>query len=437
MTKKRSKCLFVLFTILLVVGLLATCVHFTYPLAINGKHYTYTNFIENIRLGEDVGHSLRIVYRAELPEGEDATNYDALRDSTIDSLSTIVKKEGYKDVTVAEYGEDSILLTVGNFVSDEEMEQLNSMIGNPQPISFSTNSDGSEPFANREHIKNVEAKKYTPQGSSEVAYIVILEFKEEYIDMVANASSGKTVYIYLGEQQFAELDYSTGNIADGIIYLQSSTFESLADAETCAGQVRTGMLALELTSIESARITPTYGKGSNVYVAVIPFVFMIALFAFLIVKYKHMGWVACYNLLFFVVLGLFLLQSIPFVHINFAGIIAMMLCLLVSADSIMNIFEHTKKHYLNDTKLHIAFKVAQKECLIRTIISNGLVCLLGFACLFMPVMSVQSFGWVAFVLSFVSIFTTLVLMRLFIAMYLPFNNTNGKKLNFHKGGKNA
>ena len=61
----------------------------------------------------------------------------------------------------------------------------------------------------------------------------------------------------------------------------------------------------------------------------------------------------------------------------------------------------------------------------------------GFICIFMPVAAIQSFGWVALVLSLVATFTNLAMMRLFVKMYLALNNEDGKKCNFHKGGKNA
>ena len=51
--------------------------------------------------------------------------------------------------------------------------------------------------------------------------------------------------------------------------------------------------------------------------------------------------------------------------------------------------------------------------------------------------TLSTFGWIVFVSSFVSLFTTQALLRLFIKMYLAINNENGKKCNFHKGGKNA
>jgi hypothetical protein len=55
----------------------------------------------------------------------------------------------------------------------------------------------------------------------------------------------------------------------------------------------------------------------------------------------------------------------------------------------------------------------------------------------MPSLPIQSFGWVALVMPIVSVFCSQALMRLFIKMYLALNNTDGKKCNFHKGGKNA
>ena len=73
MTKKRSKSLFVVFSIILVICLIACFVNFTYPLSINGNYYSYSSFVSNVKMGEDIGNSLRIVYSTKVPEGEDVT----------------------------------------------------------------------------------------------------------------------------------------------------------------------------------------------------------------------------------------------------------------------------------------------------------------------------------------------------------------------------
>ena len=124
MTKKRSKSLFILFSILLVLCLVACFVNFTYPLSVNGNYYSYSNFVSNLKLGEDVSRSLRIVYRAEQSEDEINTKYNELRVATMNDLAEIVKAEGYKDVTVAEYGEDCIVVQVGNLLTIEDKKSI-------------------------------------------------------------------------------------------------------------------------------------------------------------------------------------------------------------------------------------------------------------------------------------------------------------------------
>ena len=437
MTKNRSRSLFILFSILLVVCLVACFVNFTYPLAVKGNYYSYSNFVSNLKLGEDISSSLRIVYRAEQGEDELTTNYNELRQSTMKELKEIVEAEGYKDVSVAEYGEDGILVQVGNLLTIDDKNAVESLIGNPTAISFSTESDGSNPFAMAEHIKSVESMQYNNPETGKVSYIVVVKFKDAYKNMIEEATTSKTVYIYFGETQFASLNYSSGAVTDGVIYLESSTFKSIVDATTCANQIKTGMLDLSLTQISSDYISANYGEFSTLLLSIAAVLLVLIAFVFLIGKYKNMGLLAIFNLLFFIVIGLFLLQSIPLVHINLSGLIAMLICFVLSIDGMVMVFERAKEHYKNGAQLYVAFREAQKESLFKTIFLSCAVLIVGFICLFMPVASIQSFGWVALVLSIVSAFTNLALMRLFIKMYLALNNENGKKCNFHRGGKDA
>ena len=437
MTKKRSISLFVIFAIILVICLFACFVNFTYPLSINGNYYSYSSFIDNIKLGEDVGNSLRIVYRAELPEHEIATNYDNLKSNTIDKLKNIIQEEGYKDVTISELGTENISVQIGNILDEEDINTLKALIGNPVTISFSTNSDGSNPFAKGECIKSVTANQQQDEFGK-MQYYVLIEFKDDFKSEIAEKSKENKIHIYLGENEFVSGGLSEGAITEqGFITLTNENFKSLLDANTIASQIKAGMLPLELTQISCDIVTPSYGVAAGILLSVAVIILTIAVFAYLIVKYKHMGLLAVFALLFYISIGLFLLQSIPLVHFNFAGFIAYVICFLIVVDSIITILESAKAQYLEDTKLHIAFKQAMKKNLARTLIGNGLFVFIGLVCLFMPVISVHSFGWVAFVLSIVSVFTVQALMRLFIKMYLGINNEDGKKCNFHKGGKNA
>lgn len=431
MTKKHSKCLFVVFSIILVVCLIACFVNFTYPFAIKGNYYTYSNFVSNVKMGEDIGNSLRIIYDTTIPENEDSTNLTDLRLSTLRDLKEIVQSEGYKDVSTTLYGETQICITIGNILTEDEKDTILSLIGAPGAISFSTDSNNENIFATRKDIKDVTYGAGVGSDGSK-GYSVIIEFNDDVKSMVEEKGES-TIYVNLGEEQF---EWSYG-LEGGYLQMSSSAFESSLDAQTFANQIKVCMLDLELNKVSGAMITPTYGAGANIILGVITIVLVLSLFAYLIVKYKHAGWLTCFNMLFFIVISLFLIQSIPFAHLNFGGVIAFMLCIVLVVDSFVSILESAKKHYNHDTQLHISFKLAFKENLFKTLILTSILVLTGFACLFMPALSIQSMGWVLLVLPIVSLFCTQALMRLFVKMYLALNNSKGEKCNFHKGGKNA
>jgi len=431
MTKKRSKSLFVVFSIVLVICLIACFVNFTYPLAVKGNFYSYSNFVSNLKLGEDVSNGLRIVYRADQNEDETTTNYEDLRQSTIDSLKEIVQSEGYKDVHVAKYGEDGIVIQVGNLLTKDDENAVANLISNPTSISFSSDSAKEKIFATGKDIKKVTTGSNVSE-TGEMIYFTLVEFNNNIKSLVKEKGE-ETVYINIGENQ---LEWTYG-IEDGMMPIALEGFTSILDAQTFANQIKTGMLDLSLTQISCETTTPTYGAKANILLGIAMLTMLVLICAFLIAKYRQIGLVASFSLLFFVVIGLFLLQSIPLVNINFSGIIAMLIGLVVATDVLLAVIERAKTHYNNDTKLYIAFREAQKENLFKTLFLHAVLLVAGFVCIFIPVASVQSFGWVALILSIVSAFTNLVLMRLFVKMYLAINNEDGKKCNFHKGGKNA
>ena len=436
MTKRRSKSLFVIFSIILVVCLLAAFVNFTYPLSINGKYFSYSNFVSNLKLGEDIGSNYRIIYRAELLDGEVASSYNRLTDSSMSKILKIIQDEGFEDATITRMGDDQIVLQVA-VRDDDDISNLTSLVGEPARISFSMSEDSTKAFVDASNIKDVSAYDYYNSENGTMAYYVRIDFNDDVKQSIADTTAdGGTMYIYFGDELFTQMTLDQA-ISDGMIFIQRDSFTSHSIANTYANKIRSGMLDVNLTKIDAGKISATYGMGASIYVYVLFAIFAIAMLVLLIVKYRGMGWVSAFAMLFYVVIGLFLLQSIPTVHINFAGIIGMMLCYLLMSDCLISILESAKRHYQNDIKLYVAFKLAFKESLVRIFVNNTLFALLGFACMFMPSLSIQSFGWVTFVLPFVSVFISLVLMRLFVAMYLGLNNEDGKKCNFHKGGKNA
>ena len=435
MTKKRSKCLFILFAILLVIGLVATFVNFTYPLSVKGNYYSYSNFVENIKLGEDISSGLRITYRADLPDYEQESNYQNLYNKTIEDLKEILQGQGFKDVTVAGANNNQIIVNVGNIVNEADKNEVVSLLGDMSQICFSLSSNKDEAFATAQDIEKIETLNV---ASDKTYFYVRVSFKSSSMPKIEEATKdGGSLSIILGDTTIGSMEIESSTLANGYLDIYSEDFVDQATANTYANKLKTGTFALQLIELENSIISASYGAGANIYLSVAIAVLVVAVFAYLIYKFKHMGWISSFAMMFFLVLSLFLLQSVPLVHVNFGGILGFVLAFVVAADTIFAMIDKAETHYQSDVKLFISFKMAQKETLFRTLISNVILLLAGFICMFMPQMAVQSFGWVVFVMSFVSAFTSLVLMKLFIKMYLPLNNNNGSKCNFHKGGKNA
>lgn len=435
MTKKRSRSLFILFAIILVVCLVACFVNFTYPLSINGNYYSYSNFVSNLKLGEDVSSSLRIVYRAE---DENISNFDAKLNSDMSKIKEIIQSEGYIDTTVATHGNNSILINVGNILNEEEKNNVVSLLSRVSGINFSMEDDVTKSFAGKEDIEKVEALAVYDAQNGKTVYNVSIKFNDDKKSAVADATSkGGTLYVFMGEEKFTQMDMGSTGITEGYIYIQSERFTSKEIAQTYANQIKTGLLSLDLTRTECAMVSATYGNNSNIVLSIAVGVLVIACFAFLIVKYKQLGLLACFNLLFFAVLSIFIIQSIPFANINFSGIVAILIASLLIIDGIISIFESAKRNYNSGMKLHVALEEGYKDNFMKIIISNVIIATVGLVCVFVPCLPVKSFGWVGLVMPIVGMFTTLVLMKLFNKMYLAFNNSDGKKCNFHKGGKDA
>lgn len=435
MTKKRSKCLFILFAILLVVSLIATFVNFTYPLSLKGNYYSYSNFVSNLKFGEDISTSLRLTYRADLPEYESEANYNSLLNETVIDLKDIIQGQGFKDVTVTTTENNQIIVTVGNILTEADKSEVVALIGDLSAISFSMESDSSKAFASAGDIEKIETQNMV---SDKTYYYVRVNFKSSSMSKIKDATKeGGTLYIMMGDTTIGQMDIEASTLSSGHLDIYSEQFIDEQTANTYANQLRTGTFGLQLTQLDNATISPSYGNGAMLMLSIALVVFVLAAFAYLICKYKHLGWLASFSMLFYICISLFLLQSIPTIHINLGGLLALVVSFILAVDSVAIIFDKAKEHYNADVKLFISLKMAQKETLVKNCILNVLLMVVGFVCMFMPTLAVQSFGWVAFVMSFVSLFNALVLMRLFIKMYLPFNNNNGKKCNFHKGGKNA
>ena len=441
MTKNRSKMLIIFLAIILTIGLVASFINFSYPLSVGGVKYKYSSFANELVLGSDISDGVLIEYKANVRNDADKDNYSALMNETINGIKVILEDSGFKNSTVTQNGDDCIRVEVGSIVNRDDQSEAIGLIGSPKLLTFSSSTNVSDAFMTASEVEKVEAKEFS--NGVQTAYYVEITFTDKGFDIISKkseeiAKEGGTIYMLLGDTQIGS---STQAITTKTLSLSGENFIDMKTTKGYATQIRTGMLPLELISTYNGAISASAGVRGNVtnpmlYIWVAFGLMVVASIVFFVLRYKQIGLMAMFNMMFYVVLGLFFLQSVPLVHINLSGVFAMILGYVLAVVALTNTLENARNEYAKGKKLHTCLKQSINSTISSTITVNVMFALVGIVCALMPTMSVQSFGIVTMVLSLVNIFCAQALMRLMIKLYLPLNPEDGSKCNFTKEGLN-
>ncbi len=440
MTKNRSKMLIIFLSLILIVGLVASFVSFTYPLSIGGVKYKYSSFANELVLGSDISEGVLFDYQAKVREDGDTDNYDKLRNQTVEGLKDILDASGFKNSTVALMGDNSVRVEVGGIINQDDVSDVTSLIGSPEQLIFSSSSSVDDKIAGSEILDSVKAKSMA-NGVQTVNYVEFTINKTKYNNGIKTAfndviKDGGSVYVLLGDQQIATLGGSDGQLLEtNILTITSDNFVDLATAEQYAVSIRVGMLPLELICTYHGTISASSGVRGNVanpmlYIWIALGLMVVATIVLFVLRYKQIGLMAIFNMLFYIVLGLFFLQSIPLVHINLSGVFAIVIGYIMAVVALTNTLENARHEYAKGKKLHTSLRQGINSTVTSTITVNAMLALGGIICALMPNMAIQSFGIVTMVLGLLNIFCSQALMRLMIKLYLPFNAEDGKKCNF-------
>ncbi len=436
MTKNRSKMLIIFLTLILIVGLVASFVNFTYPFSINGVKYKYSSFANELVLGSDISSGVLFEYQANTRSEADKDNYDALMTNTISGLRDILEDSGFKNSTVTRNGDTGIRIEVGGIINKTDSDEVRSLIGDPQQLKITAADDENNVLATANDISKVSATQQ-PYGNTQVCGVQIVFTNQGYASFKAkvDAMSGSEFSIMLGTNNLGSL--GKDNVTSKVLSLYSETFVDMQTAEDYAIKIRTGLLPLDIICTYHGTISASAGVRGNVtnpmlYIWISLGIMVVASLVFLALRYKQIGLMAIFNMMFYIVLGLFFLQSIPLVHINLSGVFAIVIAYILAVIGLSNSLENARQEYAKGKKLHTSLKQGINASLSSTITINVMLALAGIVCALMPNMAIQSFGIVTMVLSLLNIFCSQALMRLMINLYLPFNSEDGKKCNFTK-----
>ena len=437
MVKKRSITRFVFMTIVAIIGILLTVCSFTIP-------YTTTNyngFINSIPLGLDYSNGISIVYSAEKSSQSNYTTLDQSIEGSFSDISKFLSFHGYSEYEIAKQGDDKLSIKV---LESQYSSSILALLENPQKIYFTVEEASDEKTPNYYlSSKDISYAEVAYDQTSGVYGINITltnlgKISLKNLKTAADNVVSDTVYIYLDEVSSSN---SFGTIAvsklkDTNMFISSSsasnTTEAYSTAYQTASNIFVGTFDIELSQISMDTVSPKLGSNAWTLTLIAFLIFLIAIFVFLWTRYGDLGLIASFAMIFFVVLQMFFMQSIPFVRVDLAGAIAMFLSVVLFLLSMIVILEKIGKEYANGNRIHVSCKNGFKKSFWRLFDLHVISLVTSTLMLIIGIRQLSYFGGVMFIASIVSMFSLYVLFRFFVNSYLPLNSTKPKKLKLYR-----
>ncbi len=441
MLKKNAIVKFVFLTILAVLGILLCVCPFGVPYTSNH----YNGFINAINKGVDLDGGVSAIYNCTLPEGSDGNLTEAI-DNSLSKIENIFAQERFSQLYVERQGGNKVYILASS--DAYEMNKAFSYMENGKKLSF-TSTQISDTVTNpnvyltSSDIKSVKAD-YDYDASS---YGVRLELtkegstKLENLKKIADSTTNKTIYVYLGELEsknlFSEIETSSINTKNNKIFLTASTngnytSSTAEDVREIAYSITGGIIDVDLNLIEVSRISPVFGKNTQLYIGICLLIVIALAFILLCVRYGELGLVGSLALIFYLVLFAFFMQSIPFITLTLSGVVGSVVSFLLAVGAIMIIFEKMRDEYKLGKKIHLSCKGGFKRSLWTILDLNAILILASIFIWVLAPSSLKCFAITIILGSLISIFISLALLRWFVNIYLEINSSKPKRIGFYR-----
>lgn len=438
MLKKNSIVKFVLLTIIAILGVLLCVLPFNIPASTN----RYNSFLTSIEKAMDLNGGVVAMYDCTLPNGG-TVNLDKAIDNSIEKINKIFNTEGYNELNVVRQGNNKVRIEVAgalesdyafSYIEDYKelkmtVQQLSDTVTDPRVFVDSSDIATAYPSYDYENSSYGIVVEFTSNGLTKL---------QELKDYAAETSNA-TIYVYLGEFKSSNLlsEISVDNVTDNTMFLTASSngsysTASATEAKEIAYSIVSGSLDVKLNFVESSYISPALGENTQLYIGIASLIIILLTVIFLIVRYGDLGLLGLLSLTFFLVFYIFFLQAIPLVVLNLAGVFGILLGFVIATISNLIIFERIRDEYAIGKKIHLACRGGFKRALWTILDSHFLIILVGiFIWIFAPV-TLKCFAITLLIGTLLSMFSSLVMTRYFVNIYLPINSTKAKRLHLYR-----
>ena len=420
MTKTKSIVVLVLIAIFIVLMTVFAVIEF--PIGV----YDYTGYAKTISLGLDLSGGVSAVY---IVDEEPSDDLQTRIDGTVTGLQTLLVSKGYTE-SVVSYSNGKIRVEVPDV---DDPEQIFELIGRPQSIEFrdGEGSDANVLIVGRDHIENAYVT-YDESGN----YAVGLKFNSAGTKAFADATAdlvGKTIYVYGNNEKITEVNVQSA-ITNGQCIISRSGGYQYQEAYDFVTRIQSGTFAVNLVKDEIRLISPTLGEGAITSSLIAAAVGTAIVFIFMAIVYRMMGVMADIALVIYILLLLWFCAVLPWVQLTLPGIAGIVLSIGMAVDGNVVIFERIKDEYKHTSKpIGTAVKTGFKRSL-GAIIDGNVTTLIGAVVLWLVgSASIVGFAVTLFIGIILSMFTSLLITRLLMAIMLSFNSSNEKLYALKRG----
>lgn len=416
MNKKTAIKRLIFIALITIIGIVLAIVPFQIP----GSTYDYKGFANAIKLGLDLKGGVVAVYDCTEIEGIEG-DLSGKIDATISRLGDLLVSKGYTETSITKQGSNQIRVEVPD-VSNSKA--LLDMVGEPALLEFKLHEEDEEATITGSEVKSVESSYQNGEWGVSIKFnskgtIAFAEMTEE-----AYNNSNAPIYIYLDGKQISAPKVQSV-ISGGTTFISGSyTQES---AEAFALQILSGTYSVSLSISSCETVSATLSDGAITKSLIAGLIGLLIVFIFLILFYKDLGLLASFVIIINTVLMVFFLMAVPYVQLTLPGIAGIILSIGMAVDGSVIIFERIKEEYALGKKMHNAFNDGFKRSVnaildgqITTIIAAIVLSILGTG-------AIKGFAIVLLIGICVSLFSSLVVQRGFLKMYLALNSKKPKR----------
>lgn len=371
---------------------------------------------DKIKMGLDIKGGVNVVMEAKTDlEGEDLVK---LMNQTQAVIEERVNQMGLAEPVVTVEGQNRIRVELPGA---EDAEDAIEQIGKTAQLQFAL-ADGTIV------LDGSNVKDATTGTSEKGGYAVNLQFDSDgadkftaatqkaYSGEVASAIEGvqnNAIMILLDDQIISAPSVSDGPITGGSCEITGGFTQE--EAKDLAALIRGGALPVELTEVNSSVQTAKIGFNALEQSVIAGFIGIILIFIIMIVGYRLMGVTANIGLLLYIVIILNVMALMGSV-LTLPGIAGIILSIGMAVDANVVIFSRIREEIVAGKSIRVAVQEGFKRAM-STVIDSQVTTFIAAIILYqIGTSSVKGFAWTLMIGILASLFTAVLITRLYMSI---------------------